>query len=51
MSGPLLCLLEAELGHPAFFDEGVEAARNACAAGASIAAGAIAAGTFCFSSV
>jgi hypothetical protein len=38
--------LEAELAERASFDEGVEAARNACAAGASIAAGAIAAAAY-----
>jgi hypothetical protein len=41
-----LHLLEAELADPASFDEGVETARNACAAGASIAAGAIAAAAY-----
>ncbi|MFZ5889668.1 MAG: hypothetical protein ACOY0T_01255 [Myxococcota bacterium] len=30
-----------ELSHPTLFDEGIEAARNACVAGASLAAGAI----------
>lgn len=39
-------VLEAELGRPAAFDEGVEAARNACAAGASIAAAAITAAAY-----
>lgn len=38
--------LEAELSQPATFDEGIEAARNACAAGASIAAAAIAAAAY-----
>jgi hypothetical protein len=38
--------LEAELAERASFDEGVEATRNACAAGASIAAGAIAAAAY-----
>jgi hypothetical protein len=42
----LLRLLEAELGQRASFDEGVEAARNACAAGASIAAAAITAAAY-----
>jgi hypothetical protein len=41
-----LRVLEAELAELASFDEGVEAARNACAAGASIAAGAIAAAAY-----
>jgi hypothetical protein len=41
-----LRVLEAELADRASFDEGVEAARNACAAGASIAAGAIAAAAY-----
>ena len=41
-----LRLLEIELSHPASFDEGVEVARNACAAGASIAAAAIAAAAY-----
>ncbi|HTV25023.1 MAG TPA: hypothetical protein VMG12_40295 [Polyangiaceae bacterium] len=41
-----LRLLETELSHPSSFDEGVEAARNACAAGASIAAAAIAAAAY-----
>lgn len=39
-------LLEVELGRPAAFDAGVEAARNACAAGASIAAAAITAAAY-----
>jgi hypothetical protein len=42
----VLRVLEAELAERASFDEGVEAARNACAAGASIAAGAIAAAAY-----
>jgi hypothetical protein len=46
VSDEVLRLLEAELAHPAAFDEGVEAARNACAAGASIAAAAITAAAY-----
>lgn len=46
MNEEALRLLEAELGDRAALDEGVEAARNACAAGASIAAGAIAAAAY-----
>lgn len=46
MNDALLGALEAELADRASFDEGVEAARNACAAGASIAAGAIAAAAY-----
>jgi hypothetical protein len=38
--------LKAELARPALFDEGVEAARNACVAGASIAAAAITAAAY-----
>lgn len=46
MNDERLRALEAELAEPASFDAGVEAARNACAAGASIAAGAIAAAAY-----
>lgn len=46
MRAPVLLALDAELRQPASFDEGVEVARNACAAGASIAAGAIAAAAY-----
>jgi hypothetical protein len=46
VSDEVLRLLEAELAHPASFDEGVEASRNACAAGASIAAAAITAAAY-----
>jgi hypothetical protein len=38
--------LKAELARPELFDEGVEAARNACVAGASIAAAAITAAAY-----
>ena len=46
MNADCLRLLEAELSRPASFDEGIEVARNACAAGASIAAAAIAAAAY-----
>ena len=46
MNDERLCALEAELAERASFDEGVEAARNACAAGASVAAGAIVAAAY-----
>jgi hypothetical protein len=46
MSDEALRLLETELSDPASFDEGVEASRNACAAGASIAAAAITAAAY-----
>jgi hypothetical protein len=38
--------LKTELGRPELFDEGIEAARNACVAGASIAAAAITAAAY-----
>lgn len=38
--------LATELGHPGLADEGIEASRNACAAGASIAAAAITAAAY-----
>jgi len=38
--------LKAELARPELFDEGIEAARNACVAGASIAAAAITAAAY-----
>ncbi|MEY2933267.1 MAG: hypothetical protein RL033_4016 [Pseudomonadota bacterium] len=42
-----LCLaLQAELARPGHFDEGVEAARNACVCGASLAAAAITAAAY-----
>jgi hypothetical protein len=41
-----LARLEFELSHEALFDEGIEAARNACVAGASIAAAAIVAAAY-----
>ncbi len=42
-----LCLaLQAELERPGHFDEGVEAARNACVCGASLAAAAITAAAY-----
>jgi hypothetical protein len=44
--GPALAWLAHELGRPEAWDEGIEAARNACVAGASLAAGAIAAAAY-----
>jgi hypothetical protein len=43
---PILVRLERELSHEILFDDGIEAARNACVAGASIAAAAIVAAAY-----
>jgi hypothetical protein len=43
---PLCLALQAELERPGHFDEGVEAARNACVCGASLAAAAITAAAY-----
>src|SRR5512137_1994732 len=43
---PSLALLRRELASSLLFDEGIEAARNACVAGASIAAAAMVAAAY-----
>lgn len=43
---PMLVRLRRELSRPRLFDEGIEAARNACVAGASIASAAIVAAAY-----